>query len=142
MEEINKEEENKVTNIQDSSFWDEVEWDQIKYNTISREDFLKIKAKNRKIFATFLGPKESPSFYMFKPLKWGVYRDIRSKGLDKESVNDYVLNACMLWPVMDPIQINDEDAGMVHTLIYQIMSVSSFLNDPKASLNLLYEVSA
>lgn len=133
-------EEVKVQDATTPDFYNDVDWSMIKGNVISKEDFIKIKAKNKKMFATFLGPKESPSFYMFKPLKWGIYKDIRSRKLDKEAINDYVLNSCVVWPIMDPIQIADEDAGIVHTLIYQIMSVSNFLSSPEKALELIYEV--
>lgn len=135
------EEKAEVVNAAEPDFWSEVNWESVAHNAISREDFVKIKARNNKLFATFLGPKESAAFYLFKPLKWGVYKDIRSKNLDKETINEYVVNACVLWPIMDPIQINDEDAGIINTLVYMVLSISNFLSVPEKALDLIYSVS-
>lgn len=131
--------EERVYDAKDDAFWQSVNWETIKHNPISREEYLKIKALNSKLYATFLGPVEAPCFYLFKPLKWGMYRDIRSKGLDKDSINEYVINSCILWPKMDPVMITNEDAGIVLTLVYQIFACSSFLSSPEKCLELIYE---
>jgi len=132
--------EEKVYDAKEPSFYDEVNWDTVVHNKITKEKFVEIKARNSKVYATFLGPNESPAFYMFRPLKWGMYKEIRSKNLDKDSMNEYIVNTCVLWPIMDPIQIADEDAGIMLTLVYQIMAVSNFLSDPAKSLELIYEI--
>jgi hypothetical protein len=133
--------EENVYDAKDDEFYASVNWENIKYNPIPKEKYLSIKARNSKVYATFLGPNEAPAFYMFKPLKWGTYKDIRSKGLDKDSINEYVINSCVLWPKMDPITLMDEDAGILLTLVFQIFGVSNFLSDPLKSMELLYELS-
>ena len=42
---------------------------------------------------------------------------------------------------MDPIQINDEDAGIINTLVYMVLSISNFLSVPEKALDLIYSVS-
>lgn len=132
-------EEEKVYDAKDDGFYESVNWENIKHNPITKEKYLDIKARNSKIYATFLGPSESTAFYIYKPLKWGTYKDIRSKGLDKDSINEYVVNSCVLWPKMDPVALMDEDAGIILTLVYQIFGTSNFLSNPEAALELVYD---
>jgi hypothetical protein len=134
------EETKEVYDAKDISFFESVQWENVKFNSIPKDQFLRTRAKYKKLYATFLGPAEAPSFYMFVPLTWGMYKEIRSKGLDKHSINEYIINSCIVWPKMDPVEIMNEDSGIMLTLVYQIMAVSNFLSDPSKSLELIYEL--
>lgn len=138
VEEETKEEQDVY--LADGSFYDEINWDSVSFQKISKDDYIRTRAKNKKCYGTFLGPSDATAFYMFKPLNWGTYKDIRAKNLDKDTMNEYILNHCVVYPVMDPIEINNIDSGLMLTLVYQIMAVSNFLSDPKKSLDLIYEL--
>ena len=121
-------------------FYDRVNWDVIGYNKISKEDFIRIKAKNKKSYATLLGSQDELQFFMFRPLFWPEYREIKAKGLDKYATQEYILNTCTLWPKMDPISLNSIESGIMLTLVYQILATSFFLNDPNKALEMIIEI--
>jgi hypothetical protein len=122
------------------TFYDQVDWDLIKFNKISKEDFLRLKAKNKKSYATLLGSQDELQFYMFRPLLWSEYKDIRQKNLDKYKTQEYILSACMLWPKVDILTINSIEAGTMLTLVYQMLAVSYFLSDPTKAIEMIIEV--
>lgn len=122
------------------TFYDKVDWDQIGFNKISKEDFIRFKAKNKKSYATLLGSQDELQFFMFRPLYWPEYREIKTKGLDKYATQEYILNSCMLWPKIDPIYINTLESGILLTLVYQILATSFFLNDPNKALEMIIEI--
>ena len=95
--------------VDETTFWDEISWEKVKYNKISREDFLKIKVRHPKMYSSFLGSEEGLQFFLFKPITWGEFKDIRKKKLDKETTHEYILNACLLWPRLDIPEINGLD---------------------------------
>lgn len=123
-----------------NSFYDKVNWSLIAYNKISREDFLRIKAKNKKSYATLLGSQEELNFFMFKPMMWPEYKEIRNRGLDKYETQEFIINNCVVWPKVDVVSLNTLEAGLMITLVYQIMAVSYFLNDPSKALEMIIEV--
>jgi len=135
-EEISKE----AQPVLESSFWDEIDWDKVSHNKIDRGSFLRTKSLNSKIFATFLGPQDQLQFYLFKPLGWAKYKDIRSKDLDKDTVHEYIINACLIHPASNPIAVGNIDAGIMLTLVNQILTISNFLTDPNQALELLLEI--
>jgi len=126
--------------IADKSFWDEIDWDKVEFHKIKKEDFLRLKSVNKKLFATFLGSQDQLQFYLFKPLTWGKYKEIRSKELDKDVVHEYILNSSILWPQMNPVSIVNLDAGVMLTLVNQVLAVSNFLKEPDKALELILEV--
>jgi hypothetical protein len=128
------------TQVTESSFWDEIEWSQVTHNKIDKGDFLRIKSINRKLYSTFLGPESGTQFYLYKPLSWGKYKEIRLKGLDKDTTREYIINSCILWPNLDPISVSNLDAGIMLTLTNQILTVSNFLKDPDKALELILEI--
>jgi hypothetical protein len=132
----------EATEQPDSSigFYDKVDWDLIGHNKISKEDFIRIKAKNRKSYATLLGSQDELQFFMFKPLYWPEYREIKSRGLDKYATQEYIINSCVVWPKLDPISLNTIESGIMLTLVYQILATSFFLNDPNKALEMIIEI--
>lgn len=124
----------------DASFYDELNWDAISHNKISREDYLKVRARHKRAYATLLGSTDQLQFYMFKPLSWGEYKDIKTKSLDKDKTHEYIVNACTIWPKMDAVTINSMEAGIMLTLVYQILATSYFLKDPNKALEMILEV--
>jgi hypothetical protein len=128
--------------IQDATtktFWDRVEWDNVGFNKISKEDYLRIRSLHPKLYATFLGPDKKTQFFLFKPLGWGKYKDIRAKDLDKDTTREYIVSSCILWPKMDPIVISNMDAGVMLALANQILAVSNFIKDPDQVLEFIFE---
>jgi hypothetical protein len=121
-------------------FFADISWDKVTYNKIDRNTFERLKAKNDKLYATFLGNEDDYSFYMFKKLSWSEFKDIRAKKLDKDMTHDYILNTCVVWPKMDPITLNTLEAGVALTLVYQILIMSNFFKDPSKALELILEV--
>jgi len=126
--------------LTENSFWDNVTWESVKYNKISREDFLRLKVRNPKLFSSFLGSEDGLQFFLFKPISWGEFKDIRKKKLDKETTHEYILNTCLLWPKLDIPDINSLDGGIMLTLIQQILTVSNFLSTPEKALELILEI--
>lgn len=124
----------------DTGFYDKVNWDLIAFNKIGRDDFFKIKAKYKKSYATLLGSQDELSFFMFKPMMWPEYKEIRNRGLDKYETQEFIINNCIVWPKMDVISLNTMEAGIMITLVYQVMAVSYFLNDPSKALEMIIEV--
>ncbi|MDY0198880.1 MAG: hypothetical protein RBR68_13800 [Tenuifilaceae bacterium] len=131
-------EENEIYKA-DQSFYDNVPWDKVANNKIEKEEYLRLKAKVKTSYVTFLGPPDSLSFYMFKPLSWGEYKVIREKRLDKDTTHEYIINNCVLYPKMDPIDIGELDAGIMLTLVYQILTVSNFVDNKDSVLNMIYQ---
>jgi hypothetical protein len=121
-------------------FYEKVNWDLIAFNKITKEDFYRVKAKCKKSYATLLGSQEELSFFMFKPMMWPDYREIRKRGLDKYETQEFIINSCILWPKIDVVSLNALEAGIMITLVYQIMAVSYFLNDPSKALEMIIEV--
>jgi hypothetical protein len=126
--------------LADMSFFEQVNWDIIAFNKISKEEYLKIRGRHKRVYATLLGSTDQLQFYMFKPLSWGEYKDIKSKSLDKDTTHEYILNACVLWPKMDALTISSMEAGIMLTLVYQILATSYFLKDPNKALEMIIEV--
>lgn len=124
----------------DISFYDKIDWSKIKHNRITREEFLKIKSKTKKSYSTLLGSQDELQFYIFRSLMWTEYRDIRQKGLDRFDTQEYIINSCILWPKQDVVSINSLEAGILLTLVYQVMAVSYFLSDPSKALEMILEV--
>lgn len=122
-----------------SSFYDEVTWSKIASNAIERSDYDTIKALNDEVYCTFLGPADKLSFFMFKPLSWPDFKEIKRKNLDKASTDEEILISSLLWPNPDPIELNSLSAGFVLTLVYQILAVSNFLKNPDKALEMILE---
>jgi hypothetical protein len=127
-------------NIADKTFWDEVTWDKVAYNQIEKNQFLRILAVNNKVYATFLGNQEQLQFYMYKPLSWPIFKEIKTKNLSKEDTHQKIIMECVMWPKMDVLEFNSLDAGIVLTLIYQILAVSNFLKNPDKALDMILEI--
>ena len=123
-----------------ATFYDKVNWEAISHNKISKEDFIKIKTKNKKSYATLLGSQDELQFFMFRPLYWPEYRDIKSKSLDKYSTQEYIINTCVMWPKVDPVTLNTIESGILLTLVYQILATSFFLSDPNKAMEMIIEV--
>lgn len=119
--------------------WDQITWDMIAYNKISEQEFYGIRRKYDKCYGTILGSQNALEFYLFKPLYWGDYRNIKTKGLNKEAMHEYVINTCLLWPKLDPIKLNCLESGIVITLVYQILATSYFLSDPSKAMEMILE---
>ena len=119
-------------------FYNDVKWDLIAYNKIDQENFIKLRAKNPKIYATFLGPQDQLAFFMFKPLGWETYKEIKMQELDKFETHEHIIQNCLLWPVLT--DKNMPDAGTILTLVYQILAQSSFLKDPSQALKMIVEI--
>jgi hypothetical protein len=136
------EEPQQETQTPDSTitFYDKVNWDAIGFNRITKEDFLRLKARNKKSYATLLGNSEELSFFMFKPLMWPEYKEIKERELNKYETQEYVINTCLLWPKQDTVSLNTLEAGLMTTLVYQIMAVSYFLTDPSKALEMIIEI--
>ena len=124
----------------DMAFFEQINWDVIAFNKINKEDFARIRGRHKRVYATLLGSTDQLQFYMFKPLSWGEYKDIKSKSLDKDTTHEYILNACVVWPKMDALAINSMEAGIMLTLVYQILATSYFLKDPNKALEMILEV--
>ena len=136
MSEINTESEKPT--IVGAAFYDDMNWEYIKFNKPSREDFLRIRSKYEKCFATFLGGQDQLSFYMFKPLSWPDFKEIRTKGLDKLETHEYIIGECLLFPKFKTF--DDLEAGVALTLVYQILAQSNFLKDPSSALNMIVQI--
>ena len=132
--------EEEMSPTSDVTVWDKINWDAITHNKISKEDFVKLKIKNKKVYCCILGSEDALQFFCFRPLFWPEYREIKSKNLDKYSTQEYILNTCTLWPKLDPISLNTIEAGIMLTLVYQILATSFFLNDPNKALELIIEI--
>jgi hypothetical protein len=132
MEEIKTEESINIG----LEFYNDVKWDLIKYNKIQKEMFLKIRSKYEKVFATFLGAQDQLAFYMFKPISWEDYKAIMSGDMPKYETHDYIIEKCLLWPTNK----SSLDAGIILTLVYQILAQSSFLKDPSQALKMIIEI--
>lgn len=124
----------------DTAFFDDVNWDVVAFNKMSKEEFIRVKSRHSKLFATFLGGEGQFQFYMFKPLTWGEYKDIRARQLDKDTTHEYILNAAVVHPKLDPIEINTMEAGIMLTLVQQVLGMSNFLKDPNESLKMILKV--
>jgi hypothetical protein len=133
-EEINNEE---ILNV-NLDFFNDVKWELIAYNKIDQESFIKMRAKNNKLYATFLGAQEQLAFYMFRPLSWETYKEIRNSELDKLETHELILKNCLVWPILN--EKNIPEAGTILTLVYQILAQSSFLKDPNQALKMIVEV--
>lgn len=136
MEEIKTEE---VLNAS-LEFFNDVKWELINHNKISKDMFLKIRAKHEKAFATFLGGQGSLGFYMFKPLPWTEFRAVQTGAVDRYDVHEHILKTCLLWPVVSDSTLATMDAGTVLTLVYAILAQSSFLKDPSQALKMVIEI--
>jgi hypothetical protein len=77
---------------------------------------------------------------MFKPLTWPEYKDIRSRGLDKDSTHEYIVNTSVVHPKMGPLEMNSLEAGIMLTLVQQILGMSNFLKDPNEALKMILKV--
>jgi hypothetical protein len=128
------------TVVANEAFYNDVNWDVVAYNKLTKEEFLRIKSRHTKLFATFLGGEGQFQFFMFKPLQWGEYKDIRAKHLDKDTMHEYILNTACVHPKMDPIEINTMEAGIMLTLVQQILGMSNFLKDPNEALKMILKV--
>ena len=128
------------TIVADAAFYNDVNWDVVAYNKLTLEEFLRIKSRHTKLFATFLGGEGQFQFFMFKPLTWGEYKDIRARELDKDSTHEYILNTAVVHPKMDPIEINTMEAGVMLTLVQQVLGMSNFLKDPNEALKMILKV--
>lgn len=128
------------TVIADTTFFDDVNWEAVAFNKMSRDEFLKIKSRHSKLFATFLGGEGQFQFFLFKPLTWGEYKEIRAKGYDKDTTHEYILNGAVVHPKMDPVEINTMEAGIMLTLVQQILGMSNFLKDPNEALKMILKV--
>ena len=124
----------------DITFWDKVNWEVVKYNKIDKNDFLRVKAKNKKSYGALLGSAEELSFFMFKALMWPEYKEMKMRNLNKYEMQEFIINSCVLWPKQDAISLNTMESGIMTTLVYQIMAVSYFLNDPSKALEMIIEV--
>lgn len=124
----------------DKDFFDEIPWETIAFNVIEKPEYLRLKASYTKLYATFLGPEDSLSFFMFKPLSWPEYKDIKKRNLSKDDSNDYILQNCIVYPELDIIDLNELDAGFALTLIYQVMTVSNFLEKPELALDQIFKI--
>lgn len=122
----------------DMEFFNDVKWELIKNNKIDKENFIKLKAKNNKLYATFLGAQDNLSFFAFKPLDWDTYKAVRSQDLDKYETHELILNSSIVWPLLN--ERNMPDAGTILTLVYQILAQSSFLKDPSQALKMIVEI--
>lgn len=121
-------------------FFEGINWEEVTYNVIDKQSYDKIIARYAKIYATFLGREDELSYFMFKSLSWPEFKDIRSKKLDKDATHDYILNTCVLWPKLGIAELNELDAGIALTLVYQILTMSNFFKDPSKALELILEV--
>jgi hypothetical protein len=134
---MSEEKQDPTTEI---SFYDKVNWDIIKHNKISRDDFLRIKAKHKKAYATLLGAQDELNFFMFKALMWPEYKEMKQRNLNKYEMQEFIINSCVLWPKQDAVSLNTMESGIMTTLVYQIMATSYFLNDPTRCLEMILEV--
>lgn len=133
-------EEQSVGPDSNITFWDKVNWDIIKHNKITRDDFLKIKLKNRKSYATLLGSSQDLNFFMFKALMWPEYKEMKMRNLNKYEMQEYIISTCLLWPKQDVVSLNSLESGLMSTLVYQIMAASFFIADPSKALEMIIEV--
>lgn len=124
----------------DITFWEKVNWDIVKHGKIPKEEFIKVKLKNKKSYGALLGSSGELSFYMFKPLMWPDYKEMKMRNLSKYEMQEFIINSCVLWPKQDIVSLNTMESGIMTTLVYQIMAVSYFLTDPSKALELIIEV--
>jgi hypothetical protein len=136
MEEIKAEETTQVG----LEFWNDVKWDLVENNKITKDIFIKLRNKHKKAFATFLGAQDHLSFYMFRPLSWPEFKEIRTSTMDKYEVHDYIVKNCLLWPIVNDGNIQTLEAGTALTLVYQVLAQSSFLKDPSQALKMVIEI--
>lgn len=132
--------ETEDINIADKTFWDEVTWDKIAFNKMSKEDFLRAYALENKLYATFLGNQEQLQFFMYKPISWPIFKEIKEKKMSKDNTHEFIISSCVVWPKMDILELNSLDAGIVLTLVYQILTVSNFLKEPEKALEMILEI--
>lgn len=118
----------------------EIHWEFIKYNIPDQTTYERLQTRYDKLFCSLLGKQDEYTCFIFKPLKWNEFKEIRAKKLDKDNTHDYILNACVVHPKLDPLALNQVDAGMALTLVYQILIMSNFFKDPSASLQYVLEV--
>lgn len=128
------------TKIADKTLWDEVVWDKVAFNKVDKLTFLRILALNKKAYATFLGNQEQLQFYMFKPVSWGIFKELRNQKANKEELHEKIITECVIWPKIDVMEFNTMDAGVVLTLVHQILAVSNFLKNPDKALEMILEV--
>jgi hypothetical protein len=121
-------------------FFNDVKWELVTNNKITKDIFLKIRAKNTKAFATFLGAQDHLSFFMFRPLSWPEFKEVRSSSMDKYEIHDFIVKNCILWPIINEGNIHTLEAGTALTLVYQILAQSSFLKDPSQALKMVIEI--
>lgn len=122
------------------TFFDKVDWNLIPHNKITKDQFLYIKLRNKKSYATLLGSQEELQFYMFKPLFWPEYAEAKKKNLDKYEIQEHILKSCLLWPKADVLLTNTLEAGIMLTLVNQILAVSYFISDPAKAMEMILEV--
>lgn len=53
---------------------------------------------------------------------------------DQEALKDAVLQRCVLWPRMSPVEINTKQAGL-RDLLYEVILKSSYFLDPDAMIS-------
>ena len=121
-------------------FYNDVKWELVSSNKITKEIFLKLRAKQKKAFATFLGGQDSLSFFMFRPLSWPEFKEIRSSSMDKYEIHDFIIKNCLMWPLINEGNIHTLEAGTALTLVYQVLAQSSFLKDPSQALKMVIEI--
>lgn len=122
------------------TFWDKANWDIIKHNKIDKNEFLRIKSRHKKAYATLLGSQDELGFYMFKALMWPEYKEMKTRELNKYEMQEFIINSCLLWPKQDAISLNTMESGIMTTLVYQIMATSYFLNNPSSALEMIIEI--
>jgi hypothetical protein len=121
------------------SLYDEINWDKIAYYKMTKPEFERAKAFNKRVYCTFLGPADQLQFFMYKYLPWAEFADIRRANLDKMSTHEAILKASLIHPKPEAVLIQSLEAGLVLTLVYQILAVSNFLKDPNKALELILE---
>jgi hypothetical protein len=123
-----------------AEFYDDMKWDLVARNKIERDQFLAIRSKTEKCYATFLGSQDNLAFYMFKALGWYEFKEIRQKEMDKDTTHEYIIENCLLWPRLGQDKMTSVEAGVALTLVYQILSMSNFLKDPSSALKMIVEI--
>lgn len=127
-------------NNSDITFYDKIDWNLIAYNKMTRDDFLRIKSKIKKSYASLLGEQSALQFYMYKSLNYEEYTEIKKKNLDKYATQKAILSACLLWPKPELLTLNNMEAGIALTLVYQILTISFFISDPRAAMDMILEI--
>ena len=128
----------KLDNTYD--FFDKVNWDAVGHNKIDKETYGRIRIANKRLYATLLGDEKETQFFMFKPLLWSDYKEIKAKSLDKVATHEFIFSSCVQWPKVNPILVANIEAGIMTTVVYQILSVSNFLSNPEKALEMIIEV--